>query len=180
MPIDETALAAAASAAASATSAAASANLAANRVSTAGYDSGWITVGYPGTAVKWTDPDGAERTVPVFQNSWYHQDSGNKPVQVRRRGDLIEWRGWMKKTVGAEGDAAATTIAADDIAVTGLEYLLPTVRNYTFSVPTGSYGTTRGSLLVGLGGTGPVYSLRYGSGSGDNFALDSVRYSAEN
>lgn len=144
------------------------------------FDSGWITVGYPGTSETWTNPDGGVQTIPTFANSWYHKDSTNKPVQVRRIGEMVHWRGWMKKTTGAEGDPIQSSISTDDIAITGLTYLLPTTRNYTFTVPTGSFGATTGALLIGLGGAGPVYSLRYGAGSGDNFALDAVRYSADN
>jgi hypothetical protein len=141
------------------------------------YDSGWISVGYPGTSTTWTRPDGTVAIIPVFQSSWYHHDPAF-PVQFRRRGNEVMWRGWTEKTTGAIGDPVATSISPDDVAITHLEYLAPTARGFEYKLPAGTYGVDATSMLVGPS-TG-TYTLRYASGSGAAVALDSIRYFVDN
>lgn len=134
------------------------------------YDSGWITVAAStDTTTTYTAADGTSQLVPRFgSSSWTHYDATNAPVQVRRKGDVVEWRGAAVRTGSA---------TANEAVVTRLVQLAPAVRNYQFSLATATAGTTAGAAKVGYDGTSAT-SVRWLSGATAFWPLDGIRYSA--
>ncbi|MDN4174748.1 hypothetical protein QWY28_17435 [Nocardioides sp. SOB77] len=142
------------------------------------YDSGWITIGYPGTTETWTGPDGTVRPVPVFRNNWHHQDPVLVPVQVRRTGNEVRFRGWLKRTTGDADDPVATTIPEDEVIIDGLADLVHPTRGYSLNAPSGAWGKTQASILISR--VGAADTLRYADGAGEFLSLDPIRFRVVN